>query len=123
MKKDKPKILVVDDTQTVREAIQYYFEGKDYIIITAASAEEALPIIKEENPDIVLSDINLPQMNGIDLIKSVRQFNKTIKVIIMSGEIKKYGNDPRLRHLDILALLDKPIDFLEVEALIKKALA
>lgn len=122
MKKNKPKLLVVDDTPTVREAIEYYFEGKDYIILSAASAEEALPIIKEENPDIMLSDINLPQMSGIDLIKAVRQFNKSIKVIIMSGEIKKYRNDPHLRQLDILALLDKPIDFLEVESLIEKAL-
>ena len=120
MKKNKPKILVVDDTPIVRECIQYYFEQKGYIIFTAASGEEALPMVKKNNPDIILSDINLPQMSGIDLIKSVRQFNKTIKVIIMSGEIKNYRNDRRLEQLDILAFMDKPIDFLEVESLIEK---
>jgi len=121
MKKNQLKLLVVDDTPTVREAIQYYFERKGYIILTAGSAEEALPIIKEINLDVLLSDINLPQMSGIDLIKAVRQFNKTIKVIIMSGEIKKYRNDPHLKQLDILAFMDKPIDFLEIESLIEKA--
>jgi DNA-binding NtrC family response regulator len=121
MKKNKPRLLVVDDTPAVREAIQYYFEQKGYIILSAASAEEALPIIKEINLDVLLSDINLPKMSGIDLVKSIRQFNKSIKVIIMSGEIKKYSNDPHLKQLDILAFMDKPIDFLEIESLIEKA--
>jgi len=123
MMKNKAKILIVDDTPAVREAIQYYFEGKDYIILSAASAEEALAMVKKDNPDLILSDVNLPQMSGIDLIKSIRQFNKTIKVIIMSGEIKKYENAPHLKSLDILAFMDKPIDFLEIESLIEKAFA
>jgi CheY-like chemotaxis protein len=121
MKKNKPKLLVVDDMLTVREAIQYYFEGKDYIILTAASAGEALPIIKEENPDIMLSDINLPQMSGIDLIKSIRQFNNKIKIIIVSGCNLDLRKDPQLKTLDISDILDKPVDFEKLEAVIKKA--
>ena len=122
MKKTKPKILVVDDTPTVREAIQYYFEQQGYIIFTAASAEEALPIIKKDQPDILLLDITLPQMNGIELLKLVREFNKTVKVIVISAEIQKYKNDSLLKQRDIFAFLDKPPDFFELESLIKKAL-
>lgn len=121
MKKNRPKLLVVDDMLTVREAIQYYFEGKGYIILSAASAEEALPIIKESSPDILLSDVNLPQMNGIELVKLVRQFNKTIKVIIMSGNLE-FRKDPQLKALNILEIFDKPMDFDKLEAVIKKAL-
>jgi len=121
MKKNKPKILVVDDTPIVRECIQYYFEQKGYIILSAASAEEALPIIKESSPDILLSDVNLPQMNGIELVKLVRQFNKNIKVIIMSGNLG-FRKDPQLKALNILEIFDKPMDFDKLEAAIKKAL-
>lgn len=120
MKKNKPKLLVVDDMPTVREAFQYYFEGKGYIILSAASAEEALQIIKERNPDILLSDINLPQMNGIELVKLARQFNKAIKVIMMSGNLG-FRKDPQLKTLNILEIFDKPMDFGKLEAAIKKA--
>lgn len=123
MKKNKTKLLVVDDTATVRECMQYYFEQKGYIVFSAASGEEALPIIKKHKLDIMLLDINLPQMNGIELLKLVRQFDKALKVIIVSGEVKNFRDNPHLKQLDILAFMDKPIDFFELESFIKKAVA
>lgn len=123
MKNSKPKtkLLIVDDMPIIRECLQFYFEQKDFNVFTSASAEEALDIIKKEKPDIMLSDINLPQMSGIELIKLVRQFNKEIKVIVLTGCDLDFRKDPQLKSLNILAFLHKPVDFNELEAVIKKA--
>jgi two-component system response regulator (stage 0 sporulation protein F) len=122
MRHRKTKLLVVDDTEAVRKSIAYYFKEKGFAVFTAASGEESLPIIIGQRPEIMLADITLPQMNGIELVKLVRQFNKTIKVIFISAEIENFKNNPQLKQLDIFAFLDKPPDFFELESLVKKAL-
>ena len=122
MKSSKPKtkLLIVDDMPIIRECLQLYFEQKSFNVFTSASAEEALEVIKEVKPDIMLSDINLPQMSGIELIKLVRQFNREIKVIVLTGCDIDFRKDPQLKALNILAFLHKPIDFSELEAVINK---
>ena len=62
-------------------------------------------------------------MSGIELLKLVRQLDKTLKVIIVSGEVKNFRDNPQLNQLDIFAFMDKPIDFFELESLIQKAVA
>jgi len=122
MRRKKTRLLVVDDTEAMRKCIEYYFKEKGFTVLTAKSGEEALPIIIGQQPAIMLVDITLPEMNGIELLKLVRQFNKTIKVIFISAEIEDYKDNPQLKQLDIFAFLDKPPDFFELESLIKKAL-
>ena len=117
----KMKILVVDDLKILCEHLKCYFERRGYTVFTAGSAEEALPVIKEQDPQVILLDINLPKMNGIDLLGLVRQFNKRLKVIMLSGDIENYRDDPQLKKLDIFAFADKSIDFLELQSLIEKA--
>jgi DNA-binding response OmpR family regulator len=122
MKNSKPKtkLLIVDDMPIIRECLQFYFEQKGFTVFTSASAEEALRVINKESPDIMLSDINLPQTSGIELIKLVRQFNREIKVMVLTGCDIDFRKDPQLKALNILAFLHKPIDFSELEAAINK---
>jgi len=122
MDEKKVKILVVDDLEIVCEHLKCYFGRRGYAVFTTGSAEEALPIIKRENPDIILLDINLPKMSGIELLKLVRQFNKTIKVIMVSGYDMDFKNDARLQELDIFEFMHKPVGLAELEAAIKKAI-
>lgn len=121
MDEKKIRILVVDDLEIIREHLKSYFERRYYTMLVAGSAEEALPIIKEQNPEIMLLDINLPKMSGIELLGLVRQFNKTIKVIMVSGYHIDYKNDSQFQGLDVFELMQKPVDLAELEAVIKKA--
>jgi YesN/AraC family two-component response regulator len=89
-------------------------------VLVANSGEEALPIIKEQNPEIMLLDMNLPKMSGIELLKLVRQFNNIVKVIMVSG-YELNSNDPQFQELDIFEFMRKPIGFSELESIIKKA--
>ncbi len=123
MRRKKTKILVVDEQEASRESIKYYFNEETFSVLTAESGEEALPIIIGQKPEIIMLDITLPQMNGIELLKLVREFNKTVKVIVISAEAQDYKNDLQLKRLDIFAFLDKPPGFFELEFLVKKAVA
>lgn len=118
---NKIKVFVVDDEEDTREYIKSHFKRRGYLMFTAGSAEEALPIIKEENPNIMLLDMNLPKMNGIELLKLVRQFNPTIKVILISGSEMDPANDSQIKELDVLDVVRKPVSFEALEEILKKA--
>ena len=122
MSSNKTKILVVDDLTVILEHFKWYFERRNFEVLTVASAEEALPIIKENNPDIILLDINLPKMSGIDLLKLVRKFNQTVKVIMVSGYNLDAATEALFQELGVLQFIPKPVELSELELTIKKAL-
>ena len=122
MSEKKIKLLVVDDMEGIREGVRFYFEDKGYSVFTAESAELASPIIKTETPDIILLDLDLPGMSGLDLLKLIRQFNNTVKVIMVSASNVNFLKDPRFRGLGISEFIPKPFSFDELELAIKKSL-
>ena len=75
------KILIVDDEQNIRETISEYLLHKNYIVKTAINGEEALELLKSWSPDIIISDIMMPEMDGNELFGFVRE-NKTLNQII-----------------------------------------
>lgn len=79
-------ILVVDDHQIIRDGIRFYFEDdKEFQIADeAANGLEALELLKHNSYDIVLSDINMPEMDGLELMKSIRENYPDQKVLILS---------------------------------------
>ncbi|HBU69558.1 MAG TPA: hypothetical protein DEE98_04145 [Elusimicrobia bacterium] len=81
----KRKILVVDDEQSIRTLVQRQLNS-DYEVFVAASGAEALEIVKK-SPDIcvVITDIKMPDMDGISLLAEIKQINKDISVIISTG--------------------------------------
>jgi len=80
------RILIVDDHQLVREGIQLMLSNTNQIevISEATNGKEALAYIEEHEVDIVLLDLNMPEMNGIDACKAIKKFNPEIKIIVLS---------------------------------------
>ncbi len=81
----KHKILVVDDDQTVRETLLMVLQSEGYQVNTAIHGFDALLQIKRELPAIVISDLNMPEMSGFELLSVVRRRFPKISVIAMSG--------------------------------------
>lgn len=119
----RTRLLVVDDIEEIREHMKAYFERRDYSVFSAGSAQEALSIIKEQNPDIMLLDMNLPKINGLELLRLVRQFNNTIKVIMVTGYDVDYHKEPQFKDLNILDCVHKPIMLPDLEKVVNKALS
>ena len=83
----KINILIVEDHELTRFGLKTTFEGVDYVenIFEAESAESALEIFNENPIDVVIMDLGLPNMNGIEATKQIRSSNKDVKVIILTS--------------------------------------
>jgi CheY-like chemotaxis protein len=82
-----PKLLVVDDERMIAETLAAIFNLSGYETRSALSAEEALEVIGEWEPELALLDIVLPGMTGIDLGILLRATRPSIKILLMSGQI------------------------------------
>lgn len=80
------KILVVDDDKTVRDFLERFLTMKGYQwVVSVNSGQEALDIIQKENIRLVLLDIKLPGMDGIEVLRKIKQIKKDIGVIMITG--------------------------------------
>ena len=78
------KILVIDDDQDTCDFLQDFFQQRKCQVLTANSGEKGLSVLKKEKPDIVLLDIKMPGMNGLDVLKAIKAFDSKIKVIVVT---------------------------------------
>lgn len=78
-------ILVVDDEPDVAEAIQSVLEHAGFTVVTANSAQHGLAAIEQQNFDIVVTDIIMPKVNGLELIRRLRTGHPRIRIIAISG--------------------------------------
>lgn len=116
---DTPSILIVDDEAIIRDLCARIL--KDYRILQAENGQEALRVLDHSPVDLILVDIMMPVMNGLDLLQSVKEQNPEQLVIVMTGYADK---DIILRALKSHAddFIQKPINLLQLKTAIKKAL-
>jgi len=81
----KSEILVVDDESIVRESLHDWLDSVGYKVVTAESGEEALGIIKQKKIKIMLADLIMPGMNGIELMKKAKEIVPTISTVIITA--------------------------------------
>ncbi|TBR18430.1 response regulator [bacterium] len=84
----KIKVLVTDDEADFRQVMVFWLNSKGYEVAQADSGETALKAIKDNPPDIVFLDLNMPGMDGVDVLKEIRQFNNDLPVIIISAYVE-----------------------------------
>ncbi len=81
----KPLILIVDDEEGIRETLSEILEDEGYNVITASTGEEAIRLFREETPDLVFLDVWLPGKDGIETLMEIKNFQKDVPVIMISG--------------------------------------
>jgi len=82
-------ILVIDDEEAIRDLLKLALENDGYQVYKASDGREGLAKYKEYNPEIVLTDIKMPHLSGIELIKAIKSINKDNDVVMMTG----YGTE------------------------------
>lgn len=117
---NKPRILLVDDDEQIRRLLLDLLQD-DYHCTEASSAEEALGFLREHEFDIVLSDINLGGMSGLDLVPLILEDNPEAVVVMISGEQTIEAAIEALR-AGAFDYITKPMDLRHVEAAVKRAL-
>lgn len=111
----RKQILIVDDDAGVRDVLRSMLEMAGYLVSEAENGKEAMRVLRAEGADLILTDLVMPEQEGIETIKALRQEYPHLKVIAMSGA---FGGD-YLRiaaYLGAHATLPKPI---QLEALLK----
>ena len=81
----KPSILVVDDELLIRDLLYDFFTGLGWDISVAEDGEKALEVMRSRNFDLVLTDIKMPEMDGLDLTSHVKQSHPELPVVLMTG--------------------------------------
>jgi len=79
------KILVIDDEKNIRRTLTDILEDEGYNVLSASSGEEGLQVLARENIDLLLLDVKLPGMDGIEVLKKVRKDFPSLDVIMISG--------------------------------------
>ena len=82
---DNPSILVVDDELLIRDLLYDFFQGQGWQISVAESSEKALEILDSREFDVILSDIKMPNMDGLALTAEIRKNHPQMPVVLMTG--------------------------------------
>ncbi len=114
-------LLIVDDEQSYRQLLTLVFQGDGHNIKTAGNGREAVEMLRREAVDLMISDVKMPDMDGIQLLRAAREFLPDLAVVLMTAfasvetarEAFKLGADD---------FIQKPFDVEELKLIVKKAL-
>jgi excisionase family DNA binding protein len=112
-------VLVVDDEEVIRDFFNRTLT--EYKVLTASSGEEALSIIKKDKPDLVLLDIKMPGINGIETLRKIKEIDSSIAVVMLSAFETLETNIAAAR-LGAYTSIAKPFDLEEMKSIIKVAM-
>ena len=117
------KILIVEDNEKNRTLVKDVLEYHGYEVIEAGNGKEGIKIAKENNPDLILMDIQMPVMSGYDAIKILKNNPETkdIKIIALTSFAMK-GDKEKIMDEGFDDYIAKPIDIRRLPELVKKAL-
>ncbi|MFB5166280.1 MULTISPECIES: response regulator [Anoxybacillaceae] len=115
------KILIVDDQYGIRILLNEVFQREGYTTYQAANGIQALEIVRKHQPDLVLLDMKIPGMDGIEILKRLKEIDPDIKVIIMTayGELDMIQET---KELGAIMHFAKPFDIDDLREAVKKHL-
>ncbi len=108
-------VLVVDDEPTICSLMNVFLTQKGYQVQIANTGEDALALFQEAYPDIVLLDISMPGMRGIDVLRRMKEINANSGVIMLSA----YGDDETIQEamdMGAFCYIQKPMELTELNA-------
>ena len=120
-----PRILVVDDFEDLRKLLAFYLGARGYEVIEAATGKAAIDTAIRKNPNFILLDLCLPDMNGVEVARSLQNLPETKPIPIVgwtADDCKSKRVQDSCLTPELLVLFEKPVLFKELEATIDRFL-
>jgi two-component SAPR family response regulator len=117
-KQDKPIAVVVDDDAGLLTILRLNLERFGWIVHTADNGADAFKILTSLSVDLLITDIIMPNVNGLDLVRSARRVIPQLPVVLTSGDVEGHDLDP----LTPISLLQKPFTRVQLEEAIDRSL-
>ena len=117
-------ILVVDDYEDLRKLVAFFLSARGYEIIEAPSGREAIHAAITDNPNLILLDLRLPDMNGIEVVRELQEIPQTanIPIIAWTADYRARPNRDMLLRSGIFECIEKPVSLRTLEAVIARCL-
>lgn len=118
------RILVIDDEEAVRKSFILALEDCGYEVDTAASGQEGLRLLKKDGANLVLLDLKMPGMNGVETLREIRKIDPKVPVYIVTAFLKEFLDLLNAAVKDGIPfdVMNKPIDTQQIQAIVKAVL-
>lgn len=116
------KFLIVDDEPGVVDQVRDFLELRNYTVVTATSGEKALELVRKENPNIVVLDIRMPGITGIDVLKEAKKSSPKARIIMLTGVEDEAMKDMAMG-LGASGYLTKPYSYSELLDMSRKLIS
>ncbi len=111
------KLLIVDDEVDIREFAKNFFQKRGIEVLTATGGSQAVEIIISHQPDLVLLDVRMEEMTGVEALRQIRKINLDLKIIMVSGVEDEYIIE-EAKALGITKYIHKPLILEELEKIV-----
>jgi putative nucleotidyltransferase with HDIG domain len=117
----KESVLFVDDEESILDIARTYFSDKGYRVLTASNGREAVEILWNNRIDCCFTDINMPEMDGLEFAEYVRKYDNTLPVVVMTGYPSLENTIHTLKN-GVVDFLIKPINLRQMELCVQRVL-
>ncbi|MDF7824984.1 response regulator [Pontiellaceae bacterium B12227] len=118
------RILIIDDDETIRSVFNRFLTGKGYEVLVAADGRQGLRVLEEAAVDLVITDIMMPETDGLEVVMAIRGKDADIPVIAISGGMHAMPMDflPMAKKFGAKDVLYKPVELDDLLSAVKAAL-
>ncbi len=108
------KVLVIDDERSIRHLLDTLFRRKGHDVVLAENGQRGLELFRQEQPDVIVLDLNMPVMDGLTVLRDIRDLNLDQPVIIFSGSWTQ-EREQQMRALGVTELVHKELSLDRLE--------
>jgi CheY-like chemotaxis protein len=116
-----PTLLITDDDRDFRETLQNVFEPRGFRTVLASDGREALDVVQREDVHLVLLDMHMPRLTGLETLRLVRQIHAPLPCILISAGLDE-SLIQQARQAEAYSVLSKPVGFRELTSVVNHAL-
>ena len=122
MSGERGRLLVIDDEEDIREMLEFVLASDGFSVVTADGGLAALEIAEERRFDVAITDMKMPDMDGLETLAALKKLDATLEVIVVTGYASEQTAAECIK-LGAYAYLRKPFEVADLLALIERAMA